>query len=376
VASSGRRILAALALGLYSPIASASVLVDPEQEVAFGLRQLSEKDTESRYWGTVLLGRFPDLSERFLEPLRGALRDPEWPVRLGAVRAFEELGTRAADNVSVGAIAALLDDEAPDVRAAAAFTLAAIGEAVEGAERQLEVQLQDGSVVQQVASATALVALGSDAAPSGRERVALATAAVSLLEPYVDPDRPLPPCQSWGEPATRWAQRLAGAAARLDPTTAYAMLPRLVSRFEQGSEAARAAARGMAPYLTQFTDDLRLRVKSDRPDSRREAILAAGLLQVSNAEMLAALANLLHDNVGLAILAANALREIGSAAEPAARDLERILRGSTNRAVREAAARALIAIDWEGAEEIADELRQSDPEFAEWMNLRVVLAAL
>jgi hypothetical protein len=132
----------------------------------------------------------------------------------------------------------------------------------------------------------------------------------------------------------------------------------------------------MAPHLKQFADDLRLRVQSGSPDSQREAILAAGLLQLSNAEMLAALADLLDDDVGVAIEAANALREIGSAATPAARDLERTLRGSTNRAVREAAASALIAIDWEGAGEIANELRESDPEFGEWMNLRVVLAAL
>lgn len=376
VGRSGRRIFAAVALGLYSPIAAATVLVDPEQEVAFGLRQLSEKDTESRYWGTVLLGRFPDLSERFLEPLRGALHDPEWPVRLGAVRTFEVLGTRAADNLSVGAIAGLLDDESPDVRVAAAFALAAIGVVVAGAESQLELQLQDRSALQRVASATALVVFGSHVAPKDRERIALATSAASLLGALVDRDRPPPPSQPWDEPATRWAARLASAAARLDPTTAFATLPRIVFRFELGSEAARAAAHGMAPHLKQFADDLRLRVQSGSPDSRREAILAAGLLQLSNAEMLAALADLLDDDVGVAIEAANALREIGSAARPAARDLERTLRGSTNRAVREAAASALIAIDWEGAGEIANELRESDPEFGEWMNLRVVLAAL
>ncbi|GMU66293.1 MAG: hypothetical protein AMXMBFR36_25670 [Acidobacteriota bacterium] len=362
----------ALTLGLGG--ASARVVEVAEIEVQFGLQQLSSSEAKDRYWGAVVLGRYPEFAERTLRPLRQALEDSDWAVRLSAARALESFGPRAHGGESTAALVRRLEDASSEVQTAAAFALAAVGGESPEARSQLALLRQGRSTLQRVAAMEATVALELDEL-SVASRASTAAEAIALLRGCMSREAGSTE-DEWEDAPCERAGRLARAASRLHAQTAYAFLPELVASVDSEHCSARHAARSMAPFLGPFEADLMRRIRHGSAASRGEAAIAAGLLGLENPATLTALSELVAGGGEVAVAGLRALEEIGESARPAVPAIERIVRSAAPDDLRRAAGRALTSIDWDRAGEVADELRDEDPEFSAWLRDFVVLSVL
>ena len=359
--------------------APAKVLVDAKEEVRQAIVDLGSETLRTRYWATVILGRYPPYSDDSVPVLRHALEDSDWPVRLGAARALEDVGPRAPDMATVAALARRLHDRSTEVRAAASFALAEIGMPLDDMLPALEAGSNSATARLRVASTTALVRLFPESAESAGpafSRAGVAREAALMLRQTVAGESPADLDEQWVEAPGVRASRLGAAVAILDADVAYSEIPFLVDRYENGLSPAFHAVRSMAPYLAAWHPGLLRSMAGGDLETRRRAALTVGMLRIADPAFLSGLEDLLRQDETLAVAAAKAFGMLGTSASAKTAVLGSLLLNSSERPVQEALGMALISIDLRAAEGAASEMRAVDPEFSEWLSRMLVLSQL